>query len=90
MRELEIIKHFGAKHQLKKINEECYEFIESVIDYENNEGTKDHIEEELADIMVVLSGYIKLYDLDKENIKRMIDYKLDRTIERIANGYYER
>lgn len=90
MKELEIIKHFGVKSQLKKLNEEVYEFIEAVNDFAQEEGSKEHVEEELADIIVVLSGYIKLYDLNKNNIKKMINFKLDRTIERIASRYYEK
>lgn len=86
---LHIINRYGIKHQLKKFIEESYELIEAINDYENiywsipELTSKDHIEEELADVLVVLYQIKELYGLDKENINAIMKYKIDRTIERI-------
>lgn len=145
MKALKIINHFGWKSQLKKLNEEIYEFYEAIMDFENGIGTLDHVEEELADVFVILNGfkalfklrisvklqcnnlinefyefvksvndyeyyygeiesvedsiskliatlygYLNFYHLSKENIKKIINYKLDRTLKRISIGYYEK
>lgn len=32
---LKNINHYGVDTELRKLNEECYELIEAIIDYEN-------------------------------------------------------
>lgn len=91
-----IFEHFGYKNQLKKLNEECYEAIESINDYETelenkpfpNEETWEHIVEEIADLEVVLSQFKMVYGIPKSKIEDMQEFKIQRTIDRINNGEY--
>lgn len=81
----EIVTHFGVRNQLKKISEEVFELQESCI-----EKNKMHIEEEIADVFVLLEQIIIAYDLDEENINDNMSFKIERTIKRIKDGYYDR
>lgn len=98
---LEIIEHFGVRNQMKKLNEENFEFIEAVDNYEDllnlSSGASKHdlelarefVIEEMADIMTILTEFIAKYDIKKFELDHHMDYKLSRTRERINNGYYE-
>lgn len=102
---LEIMNHFGLKSQKRKLNEECYEFLEAVSDYEElvceNECYdypytaeeldifRDHIVEELGDILILLTQFIARYNISKEELDEWMDSKLIRTKHRIKTGYYE-
>ncbi len=94
---LKIINYYGFNGQLKKLNEECYELIEAIKDYEyqkeacmNNHCTelhvekcKEHMEEEFADVMVVLEQFKTFYQLDNDKIVDIMYSKIDRQLERI-------
>ena len=91
-----IIKHYGTRNQLKKLVEEVFEFVEAVIDYENDwnssdttigmiEQDKEHINEEYSDIKVVLEEFAVYLDIDKNKSKEIMQYKVDRQIGRIEN-----
>ena len=88
---LKIIEHFGVVNQLKKLNEECYEVVESIRNYEENKIDifKEHIVEEIADLMVILEQFKWHYDLTSEEITKIFWNKVNRTLERIESGYYE-
>lgn len=81
---LKIILHFGYKNQLKKLNEECYELIEAIL--ENN---REHITEEIADVQVLLNQFKELWEIYDDEIVKVMEYKTNRTLERIESGYYE-
>ena len=83
--ELEILLHFGLKNQLKKFNEECYELVESIL--ENN---REHIIEEMADVLFLINQFKALYEITDDNLVPVMEYKRDRTLNRIESGYYER
>lgn len=92
-KELKIINHFGLRNQLKKLNEECYELIEAIIDYEDDNArnsTKENIIEEMADVMVLLRQFQEYYNITDIDIAFKMLYKTNRTLERIESGYYER
>ena len=84
---LYIINHYGIKHQLKKFNEESYELIEAINDYENSILNKkvnyEHIEEEFADVLVTLYQFKEFYNLDETKINSIIKNKINRTIDRM-------
>lgn len=102
---LDIINHFGYRNQMKKLNEETYELLEAVDDYEdasmefnNNEDYysteemkvfRDHIVEEMGDVLILLTEFIGKYDIEKHELDKWMDYKLERTLDRIKSGYYE-
>ena len=96
---LKIINNYGVRHQLKKLNEEVFELIEAIRDYEeqkqacenigcsriHTDKCKEHIEEEFADVMVMLGQFQHYYNIDEKNVRRIMSEKADRQIERIIN-----
>lgn len=89
---LKIINQYGVFNQLKKLNEECYELIEAINDYiyeidpEEGQNCFNHIEEEFADVMVVLEQFKALYELDNDKIVDIMYSKIERQLERIEKG----
>ena len=84
---LSIISFYGVIPQLKYMQTEMFEFVEAVINYNNlsNEKNKEHIEEEYADLMVMLEQFHAYYDLDDMHISEVMHQKIDRQLKRIEN-----
>ena len=83
---LQIVRHYGIYKQLKYIHSEYYELDESILDYEHDEtGYVDtkHIAEEISDVMVMLKQFQYYYGIEDEQIKNIMDYKIQRQLERI-------
>ena len=92
---LQIINHYGIKHQLKYIHSEYFELDEAITQreypaiakdkkpYELVEFEKAHIIEEIADIEVMLDQFKAYYDIGQEEINKVKDYKIKRQLERI-------
>ena len=97
---LKIFNHFGYRNQMKMLNEECFELLEAIDNYEDVKGDcsdleiqdifRAHVVEEMGDILNVLSGFIFKYKIDEKELKFGMNKKLDRTLERIKSGYYEK
>lgn len=85
----QIIKHYGIMKQLKYIHSEYFELDEAILNYiskdENMYQDREHIAEEIADVMVMLEQFRLYYDIDKETINNLMEYKINRQIERIEN-----
>lgn len=97
---LKIINEFGINNQLKKLNEECYELIETVRDYEDMyikcdcdsqylKNEKEHLTEELADCFVLLNQIRLFYKIEEYELDEYFIKKINRTLERIETGYYK-
>ena len=94
---LEIINHYGVMHQLKYFQSEVFELNEAIITHELKKsveyeiplteiiGTKEHIAEEIADVMVMLEQFKLYYDISSEEITNIFWSKVNRQIERINN-----
>ena len=92
---LKIIEFYGVIHQLKKFNEESYELIEAVRDFEEQFAINefdikkvdtyfiDCIAEELADCMVLLEQIKVYYNLDNEKIIDEMKHKINRQLKRM-------
>lgn len=99
---LDIINHFGYRNQMKKLNEEVFEFLEAVDNYEDElafhlTGDKvgenifrDAMIEEMGDVLILLTEFIAKYKIEKEELDVYMDYKLERTLRRIESGYYDK
>lgn len=97
-----VLEHFGIRNQMKKLNEECFELLEAISNYEDDvvyEGKKDneylnifrdHIIEEMADILTILTQFIVKYNIIAPEIDGVMEEKLTRTEERIKSGYYDK
>lgn len=98
---LKIIEHFGINNQQRKLQEEVFELQEAVTTHELKKsveyeiplteiiGAKEHIIEELADIMLLLEQFKLHYGISNEEITKIFWEKVNRTLERIESGYYE-
>lgn len=96
---LKIINHYRVLPQLKQLNEETYELTEAIRDYEYQklacesigcsklhvDKCLEHMEEEFADVMVMLEQFKAYYELDNDRIVDIMYKKIDRQLERIAN-----
>ena len=89
-----IIKNYGTSHQLKKLSEELFEFQEAVIEYmilneicseEYESKLINHIEEEYADVMVMMEQFKAYYNLDNNNIIDIMNMKINRQLDRIES-----
>ena len=92
-----IIEYYGYRNQLKKFNEESFEVIEAVMDLEEQIVTccecgcsechtkheRGHLEEEIADALVLLNQFICYYDLNENDIMDTVYKKIDRQLARI-------
>lgn len=92
---LKIIDHYGIMPQLKYFQSEVFELNEAIINRElhwnYDTGIQDikpldeHIAEEIADVMVMLEQFKFYYRIEDMDIKEIMNKKIDRQIERIAN-----
>lgn len=90
-RPLDIIEHYGPKHQQRKLAEENFELQEVLTEVrleESRELCEIHrqmLTDEITDNLVMLVEFIKYYNLDKEELEKRFEYKLDRQSWRIKN-----
>ena len=96
---LKIINNYGVRSQLKYFQSEVFELNEAIIRYEefNNhignlevydidetELKKEHIAEEIADVMVMLKQFQYYYEIEDKEIEEIMKYKIERQLSRIA------
>ena len=94
---LKIIEHYGVMKQLKYFQSEVFELNEAIIKAEQfhpksmiqlNASVEDyinHIAEEIADVMVMLSQFKEYYHIDGNDIMRIMKEKIERQLDRINN-----
>ena len=87
-KEKQIISFYGVLPQLKYMQTEMFEFIEAILTKEllgaySGIKEKQHIEEEYADLMVMLEQFHAYYDLDDMHISEIMHQKIDRQLDRI-------
>lgn len=87
---LSIINHYGIKHQQRKLAEEVFELQEAITeeqcegsDYDYSEMHKNHIAEELTDVIVLVSQIKEYYGISDAQLGKIMDFKVYRTLERI-------
>ncbi len=88
---LKIIEHYGEEKQLKYIHTEYFELDEAILNYWNDEtyyeeverNDKEHIAEEIADVMVMLKQFQYNHEITDEQIEDIMNYKIDRQLKRI-------
>ena len=92
---LQIINYYGVMKQLKYIHSEYFELDEAIMNYQNGdflcgldyeekeEQYKDHISEEIADVMVMLKQFQYYYEIKDNEIEKIMEQKIDRQLERI-------
>lgn len=86
---LQIINHYGIDKQLKYIHSEYFELDEAILDCKKDEyGRFDydkalHVAEEIADVIVMLKQFQYNYGFTDDYIEDIINYKINRQLERI-------
>lgn len=88
---LQIINHYGIDKQLKYIHSEYFELDEAIIKaqqrtmYDTIEINNDieYIAEEIADVMVMLKQLQYYYEIGDGYIEDIMNYKINRQLERI-------
>mgnify|MGYP003288273438 CR=1 FL=1 len=89
---LKIIEHFGEKSQREYLALEYQELQDEI--YKLLNGETEDILTEITDVLVITlqfmakAGYC--FELLEENIKREVKFKIERTLQRIETGYYEK
>lgn len=77
---LNIILHYGLKHQIRKFAEESYELVEALLSEMKN---ADHVAEEIADCCVMIEQFKQLFCFSDADIATIANSKIKRQIERI-------
>ena len=96
---LKIIEHYGVIPQLKYFQSEVFELNEAIITFEKEyphcdgvidrryiENIKNNIAQEIADCYVMLEQFRLYYDIPKEKIKEVMEYKINRQLDRIEKS----
>ena len=98
---LKIIMHYGVNAQQRQLAEEVFELQEAITIHELKNGvsyeiplteltdTKEHIAEEIADVMVLLNQFKAYYNIPNETILVFMRGKVNRQLERIKNEVKE-
>ena len=93
---LKIISFYGVMSQLKYFQSEVFELNEAIIKKEieycfcettkkMDEYNTNHIAEEIADCYVMLEQFRLYYGISDEEIKEVMDEKINRQIKRIED-----
>lgn len=86
---LEIINHYGPKHQQRKLAEEHFELQEAITLVEEREQDyicerqADMLLDEIADNIVLLGEFIQYYNIDIDKLNERIESKVNRQMKRI-------
>jgi NTP pyrophosphatase (non-canonical NTP hydrolase) len=87
---IDIFNYFGYETQRRKLIEEVNEFLDEILLFEKGIGDIEKVEEEMADIVVLLEQFKTVYELSSYELENIVEDKIYRTKERIRAGYYER
>lgn len=88
---LKIINHYGLSPQLKYFQSEVFELNEAIITFENEPlnflgaGNKNHIKEEIGDVLCMLRQFQYYYGFTDDEINDVVKYKVYRQLERMRN-----
>ena len=90
---LKIINHYGLMESLKYIHSEYFELDEAIMDYRclkvyngisSGKYHKDHIAEEIADVMNMLKQFQYYYNIKDKQIEDIMKTKVKRELKRIS------
>lgn len=86
---LKIINHFGLENQRDYLNRE-YEELQAELEKYVVQGDECDILTEVADVFVLCLQFLYEYGYDEEDLKKEIEFKIDRTLERMEDGFYDK
>lgn len=79
----QILKNYGDKAEKGKAIEEMSELSDEIFKDLLGELDRDHLVEELADVLITLQHLVNIYNISEEEILEKIDYKLNRQFNRM-------
>ena len=83
----QIIDHFGEENQVNKAIEEMLELCVALTHYKDGKVCELDVVDEIADVQIMLAQLEVIFGI--EDVHSVIRHKVNRTIERIEDGYYE-
>ena len=86
----QIADHYGQYHQGIKTLEELGELQLAILGMLKGEDTLEHVTEEIADVYVMLLQLKYLFDISQVDVAVVMQRKIDRQLERIANNGREK
>lgn len=85
-----IADHFGLQRQIDKGIEELNELILELCKARENVRLTENTTSEMADVIIMIIQLMYLGGISLDDLTDEVFAKIDRTLERIASGYYER
>lgn len=86
--EIEIIRSAirknGKAMQTVVAIEEMSELQKELTKYIRGQGSREHLKEEVADVLIMITQIQIMYALPDDEIKEIVDFKINRLKERIA------
>ena len=83
------IMRYGEQMQQTVAMEECAELIKEISKAIRGQARKEHIAEEIADVLICIENIQQIHGIPDEKIQRYIDLKTDRILARINNAKTE-
>ena len=80
------IEHYGKDLQSTVCMEECAELIQAISKEKRGESDKDHLSEEIADVLICIEMLRQIYNITDDMISEWIQIKEARIIERIKQN----
>ena len=80
------IEHYGKDLQSTVCMEECAELIQAISKEKRGKSDKDHLAEEMADVIICIEMLKEIYSISDDMISEWIQIKEARIIERIKQN----
>ena len=77
------IEHYGKDVQSTVCMEECAELIQAISKEKRGKSDKDHLAEEIADVIICIEMLKQIYNITEDEIHSWVITKQERTIKRI-------
>ena len=77
------IEHYGKDLQSTVCMEECAELIQAISKEKRGESDKDHLSEEIADVLICIEMLKQIYNITEDEIYSWVINKQERIIRRI-------
>ena len=77
------IEHYGKDVQSTVCMEECAELIQAISKEKRGKSDKDHLAEEIADVIICIEMLKQIYNINEDEIYSWVITKQERTIKRI-------
>jgi len=86
---LDIFNSFDGKTQRNKLCEEFRELQDELFIYVEYEDECNMLTE-IADVIILMLQFMYDYGYDLDDLDNEINKKIDRTLQRIKEGYYDK